>query len=374
MADHTVAQLPTKVLVGHKGDTRLTFSPDSLRLGSTSSDGTSRVWDLLNGRPTHVFNHNEGQAIGFSPCGNLLATAAFGQFLVWDLRSRTEIFRNDDVPRSDGGEQIAFAQNIVVLATEGRILSWELPSGNDCRAVMYHPQDRVFDLRVAPDGSVFAYSYNSFCDYTDRPAITVRDAIKGTVLHLLDVGSLGNPVISNDGRLAAVAGRNEPEKRCEIFETDSGRRLHLLETHPGDETDVAFTLDGCTLVQTYDCASGPSEIVNRVTFWDINSGRRLARLPRTGLPPRINVSLHQNILVTVAPDRDAPADRTRFWDIPSAALFAEATGHSWLSQGRTFSPDGRWFVTVSKDVTEGDVDKEGDLVVTDLHHVLQERR
>ena len=63
------------------------FSPDSKKVATASEDKTTKVWDILTGKPIHTL-HLPGEAptsIAFSPDGTRLAAGTKNQIVIWQL-------------------------------------------------------------------------------------------------------------------------------------------------------------------------------------------------------------------------------------------------------------------------------------------------
>ena len=87
--------LARRTLRGHTNRVnRLTVSPDSTQVASSSGDGTVRVWSVERGEMIVSFNAwNEkfaaGRSVGFAPDGQTLASGADdGTIKLWDTQGQ----------------------------------------------------------------------------------------------------------------------------------------------------------------------------------------------------------------------------------------------------------------------------------------------
>jgi WD40 repeat protein len=279
--------------------TGIAFSPTSLRIATTSKDGTVKVWDadsseLLCTFPAHS---GEASAVAFDPHGVAVATVGHdGIARVWSIDSW-------------GGEVFSATENVSSL--EG--------------------------IAFSPDGKNIATSG------LDGVA-EIRDN-SGGELHRLVVGfhkAIPDVAFSEDGRLLATAS---VDKTVRVWEVASGRLLQtLMDTSKKQEEQsaflsVAFSPDGTIL------AAGSNN--GGMVLWD-----RLSHKEPTVL------AAHEGPVTAVAFSRDgrrfstASADGTaKVWETNSGKELVELLGHEGGVYGVAFSPDGKRLATGGRDGT-----------------------
>ena len=94
-----------QTLAGHgHGVAGAAYSRDGKWLASVHKDQTVRIWDVTTGRPIRTFDlAGPGQAVSFSPDGDLMATSDYskGTVWIWDPQSGNRLLEveNDCGPR-----------------------------------------------------------------------------------------------------------------------------------------------------------------------------------------------------------------------------------------------------------------------------------
>ncbi len=199
------------------------FAPDGSFIGTSSGDGTVRLWDAANGDELMAIKGKGDWAtsIAFSPDGKRLATGSDADTArIWEADDGSELLRLDG--HKGKVNSIAFSPNGLLLAT----------------------------------GS-------------DDDLARIWDASSGAELLRLEghSGSVLSVAFSADGKRLAT-GSNDDTSR--IWDVSSGAVLLTLTGHDDWVTSVAFTLDGSRL------ASGSDDRTARI--WDSASGDGLLEL------------------------------------------------------------------------------------------------
>jgi RNA polymerase sigma factor (sigma-70 family) len=386
------------------------FAPDGKTLAAGVGDRTIRLYHLATGQERlprlggegALPQRKEGEilykgydkacaaaALAFSPDGSLLASGAEGigwfnhmsdvpPIMLWNLAAARMARKLAGHPI--GTISLAFTPDAKTLVSSGyepTARLWDVASGHEVEHRAGHSSN-IVGLVVSPvDGTVFTFSLAD-----------------GTILHwnptdgrLLDtVGVYSNVVnnlaISPDGRalllldsqhapvLWDVAGRKELRRlanneggRCgyAAFSPD-GRTVtgnHRVWDVATGRLLVAFTKgeDWCMSSYSADGRQVITVDLNGVCIWDIETAAKVRRLIQ-GIPTARNAAISPDgRLVAVGPSPSAfgqpanPSDRQvdpiRVWELASGEEVLSLYGHTAISSGMAFSPDGRTLASIS---------------------------
>jgi WD40 repeat protein len=195
-----------RTLVGHNHDvTRLAFSPDGRSLISGSRDKTAIVWDVATGAARTVLKAHNGPVWGvaFSPDGRRVATGSQDHTaFLWDANAGRALVR------LDGHTDAIYA---VAWSPDGRTIA---TGGGDRRLALYNADGAVVRA-YQPMGN--GVSSLTFSPDSTRLLVTLGGS-EGQACHVLDVAgggwvsrfdghtqSLWAGAISPAGDLAATA-------------------------------------------------------------------------------------------------------------------------------------------------------------------------
>ncbi len=154
-----LATMPSKIVKtfeGHKGPIKsLDVSPNGKYLATGSTDGTIRIWDLLNTNLVYELKgHNKDvNSITFSPDGKTLVSGgADGVINLWNIENGSRIISQ---PGHKGWiRDIAFSPNGSKLYSCGDdklINEWQVPSLTKSGTLKGH-KDWVQTIDLSPDG------------------------------------------------------------------------------------------------------------------------------------------------------------------------------------------------------------------------------
>ncbi len=153
-------------LVGHSaGITNVSWSPDGNKLGSTSEDGTAKIWDATNGQLITTFDRHMGavQSIDWNPVlEHVVTTGVDGTARVWEIASAEELDVYDNVDESavwsPDGSMIAMGSinrygDLSAMLTPAPVVYLQPP-----------PITYISALAWSPDGQQIAVGYSTdFC-------------------------------------------------------------------------------------------------------------------------------------------------------------------------------------------------------------------
>ena len=236
-----------RTLIGHTQEvTSVRFSPDALKIASSSRDGTVRVWSVADGKLLTKFEgHRKGRevyCVAFAPDSQTLVSGDDHGALVWDLNSGR-------VARSINTQGLVYAalfsadSKVVVTATVGTddgLEVWDVVTG-----VRRHKfQARSHGLLRPYDGDGLAMSQDGtrLAVYSDQ-AVNIYDLRSGKLVQRiispratrLAFGAKSDEIIvgavtyrvSTGGKVGEL---NLPE-RGEVIAFNAAKRLVLTSPH-----------------------------------------------------------------------------------------------------------------------------------------------
>lgn len=293
----------------------LTFSPDG-KLLAGAADGILMVWDVQTQEPLQpIKSEGDLRAVAFSPDGKNLAAAAFfmgfgGELKWWDTQTWTS--KNQTMLTSELlGRSVAFSPDGKLLAggnRDGTVGFWDVNSAKKTKAVK------------ALGGVV------SFIAFLPNEGLLASGTSgKGVMKPRPD-----NPAWSTLQEFGEVA----------LVDLSTGKVKRTLATNDNDTTDhqVAFSPDGKLL------ATRGAE--DAIELWDAQSGQ---------LTKSLKVAKGEVKTLAISPDgktlASAGGDKIiRLWNIASGES-TSLTGHDGTVTLVAFSPDGRTLASTSADKT-----------------------
>lgn len=220
-------------------------------------------------------------------------------------------------------------------------------------------------ISFAPDGSVEAV-------LRDDNSLAIFDA-QGNLLHELDAVMAGNAVFSADGSRLAVTSHERFE--IVVYDVASAGRVATLTgfTTAAPVYSAFISPDGATVawwaranLQLQDVATGEmglklsySDFINNVAFspdnrfmavlvgnaievYDLTSGQRVHQVTLSGPVYQLDFSPDSRLLAA------AYGFDLQLWDTSSWAPLAPVAGHTANIMQVSFSPDGRYLVSVDE--------------------------
>jgi WD40 repeat protein len=329
----------------HPGDvTSLLFSPDGRRLASSSSAGSTRIWNVLSEQSDtqKVFQHaNRVYTLSIGPAeGKLMATGAGDRSVrLWDT-STGDLQLG---PWQQHGDVVAVAirpdGKVVAIGSAGPVRSAvELRDtttgeivGNSLR-----PPAPLRALAFSRDGNLLATG-------TAAGTLQLWDASTGqrvghTFRHKVSASDLQITVLafSPNGKLLASGSI---DKTVQIWDVETGELHTPFLWHEGRVEALAFSPDGKRL------ATASSDLT--VRFWDTATGQALSQIIRPpGMVQSLAFSPSGRLLATASVDGSA-----RLWDLETALACGPPFVHESLASAVAFTPDEQWVATGSFDKT-----------------------
>lgn len=353
--------LETHQLRGHTREVcGIAFSPDSRLLVTSSYDATVRVWDAERREELRCFVNLEGHpsGIAFSHDGRILAASTPTDVFLWDVATGKIVSRFSNPEGAAAFEHLHFSVDGSTLAaataedldSHACTKAWNLKSGAELAKREF--DESVFDLGMDPTNQIVADTYATSEDQDIR-IFRRRQLVRGDCLleiDLIHARAGGYPVVAPNAALVAL-GHRCYASGVEVIECSSARSLFYHDISDCFQPCLSFSPDSTMLACSSTSIDDPGGCI---WVWDAIAGSEVTRLTTSRGREVCCFSPRGRLVVAVSRD-DCVA---QFWDLAEEKLAAVAAEHS--SQFR-FSPDGRWFVSLSAPVA-----------ITDLRELSQQ--
>jgi RNA polymerase sigma factor (sigma-70 family) len=332
----------------------LSLSADGKRLATGADDGVIRIWNLETGQLLRRFDGLGAVVMGFSvalsPDGKSLATPARGpdgfgpeQVVLWDTATGQEIRRMPGSP-SSACSRLAFSPDGRVLAAGdwdgGRIHVWDAGTGREIKAWPAHA-GTVTALAFTPDGKRLVST-------GEHNAVRLWDAATGGEVRSF-IGHGDRPVpgggevdrvlcaaVSPDGKVLATGSADETAR---LWDTATGKELHVLSGHKYGVGATAFSPDGQVLL------TGGHD--GHIRTWATATGKAIRELPgREGGIQGLFFTPDGKKVVSGGFDKTV-----RVRDATTGKALHAFAGHLGRVAGLAFFPDGKLLASASEDGT-----------------------
>jgi WD40 repeat protein len=272
--------------------------PETLAVGHWKSSREPQLHDAATGDLLSTISNRFVVSAALSPDHTQIATAGFDTYAgLWDARSGEIQFE------LRGHEQrvasVSYSSNgswVVTACWDGNARVWQASNGSRL-AVLRMPEEKGADFAsFSPDGSrVLTLCDNDddddlrLWDWRNRPG----DAVATFTGH---DGSIRDVAWSADGTRLVTAGFDQTAR---VWETATGRCLHLLPAHTDFVNGVAISPNGRWIATVSGDTTGQ--------IWDLATGENLMELLWNHFPRTcVGFSPDGNRIVTGTTDGKTP--------------------------------------------------------------------
>jgi WD40 repeat protein/beta-lactamase regulating signal transducer with metallopeptidase domain len=347
----------------------IAFSPSGQFLATAAfGDPKIRLWDVRTGRLIRAFSGSSGavRELALSPNGaKLAAVCGNGSVQLWDVASGLELRETKYAHTQDGAEAVAFAPDGRSFATsgiQGDVRLWDADSSGHERLLMDLGRRSAGrrPLAFSPDGKLLACATLKDIHLFDLnrgvEAATINNAHGQEMNRTVEFGPDGKTLFSAGESFVrfvrdAQGERAETSPQLRMWDV-AGRKLIREFIDPAVEPGrctFALSGDGRTLV---------SMQLNTVLLWDVATGKVTRRIPRdrhslaAGDKP---IPIFYPVAfpgIAISPDAmtvataDNPSHGVTLWDVATGQRKPEfPDAHSATVEGLACSSDGSQIAT-----------------------------
>ncbi len=353
----------------------LNWHPDGRRLVSAGWDSTARVWDVTTREPIILLNSHAGQLLtmAINQDGSILACADSANTVhVWDMSNYRTLWQGAD-PENPPDSRLS--RTCVAANPDGTRLA-SLGAGTNLRVWESTTAKLLIELKqegplrtfgASPDGRWFAASLagdNAFDANgdPDRTTLGLWDAVTGEKRSVLEGQAAPITALAFSPDSTVLASASSQSGDVWIWNVPTGNPAFLIP----DAVDncvveaLAISPQGCLIAVGGIDWLATSGTDGQVSLWDITKRRHVAGL-RGGVTA---LAFHPNgrRLATAT-----LMQSVRVWDVDTALLVAELTGHLDAVTCVAYSSDGCWLASGSDDRTIRLYQADGG----SLHHSIE---
>ncbi len=254
------------------------ISPDGKNAASRSTSafgpGNIKLWDMETGRLIHTisdFSKKSGDAVVFSPHGDLIASVDGSSVKIWEVLSG-RLIHNVDTNKKGDLYSLEFSPNgktIVAVGEYKNIIFLDVENGRLLRGFDAQDANPIYRATFSPDGKIIASGPIDLFKSYKTHAVRLWDVETGALLKTLEGhgGSVGGLRFSSDGRFL-VSGDTEGTIR--LWNVSSGQLMRTFDGQHGSANAVVFSPDGRAIVSALDDGT--------IKVWSIETGQVLVSL------------------------------------------------------------------------------------------------
>ena len=300
-------------LKGEKKSTirSVSFAPDGETVACVNDAGLVRLWDVATGALKQSFSALSEpmcaavgtfmlDSLAFAPDGRMLAVSGFGpthveppdriyELRVFDAQAGQPTWSH--MGRGEQACSLAFAADGETLARGGwkTVTLWSAKDGEPIRT-LYPTKGTIFALAFTPDGRTLIGGGNILTQDVNHQAglVTLWNSATGRIIHMLEghrggvhavaIAPDGKTVASGgDGPIRAFPGVTKVISEVRLWDIATGSLLWTFEGESGVVRGFAFAPDGKALVYCDDAIVG---IIN------VQTAKIDRTLTRTTLTPQ----------------------------------------------------------------------------------------
>src|SRR5574341_882861 len=309
---------------GHvDGAWAVAFSSDGRWVASGGKDNRLKIWDVKTGLELRTLSGEPEwiESIAFHPQGRWLAAGG-----------RNGVIKMWEVGTWRGEQTLGGRKKILRFSPDGRFLA--LMEGNTIKLCESGSWTETRALPGLDDAASLAFSSDSkLIALANYSRVKILNVQSGTELRTLPYG--GDVVaFSPDGLLLAVGDSAFANHAVDIWEVQTGKKLHTLEGHSWAVWGLAFNRDGRLL------ASGGG---GTIKIWDVATAREVHTTQgHDGYIEDLAISPDGSLLASASRD-----SAVKIWDIATGRLVHSMSGRAASISALAFSADGRWLATGS---------------------------
>ena len=225
------------------------FGPDGKQLATGSSDGTAKIWNLVDKRESRTLGHKAGvTSLAFSPDGRRLASGSSDNAVnLWDL-SRGGAFQEYRGHKRPA-QAVAFSPNGKTLASGSleRVVHLWFVDGPDRPQRLEGLENGAAAVAFSPDGRSLAVAGGNYVKLMD---IEKRRQLRATYIP----GWRYAIAFSNSGRCLALSAQSAAPDTVKLWDISKLEPLTTLR-QTGTVRSIAITPDGARLAAATDTGS-----------------------------------------------------------------------------------------------------------------------
>jgi WD40 repeat protein len=288
---------------------RMAFSPDNKQLAATERDSSVRMYSVTSGlelwsRTIRLTDPDENytSAVAYSPDGKTVAVCAT-DYSIYLFNAAT----GDNTGKLEGSHwypwALAFTADSQTLFSSGWdsvIRRWDVASGKQIELEKgFHATGAT---AIAPNGQWIT------CE-KDTGAIGLFDAESGVEVRTIPATDIGHSQLafSSDSKFLAGGGSSEEQVHVNIWNVDSGERLHHWDWSKGN--DPHSTVEGLSFSPNGKHLAASVFRQGKAGIWDLSTGKQTALLKHPSVYG-LSFSPDSKTLATAGWD-----SMVRFWDV-----------------------------------------------------------